>query len=566
MGIIRFFSWFSKNFENEIYKLKNKKTFIDCEESIINEIIIDNLLVDMNGLFHNSTQKIFEYGAFKPQKSFFNKMKKEQKKDIDVFIDICENVNNLVKIVKPKKRIVLCVDGPAPLSKQTQQRKRRFCSSEKKEENDFDSNSLTPGTEFMDKLTKYVEYYIVKKMTEEDPLWCNVEVVFSNEKIPGEGEHKLINFIKKLCDKNDFFCLCGMDADLIMLSLATHLENFYILREEPRDKTMDFYIINIGNCRKKMYNLLNWGNDKYNSISGINDFIFMCFTIGNDFLPHMPCIEIAEGGIDIIISSYKNIGKNYGHLTKISNTGNIRFSKTSTFHFLKSLSEHEQSIFNQKVYRRKEFFVDDILEKNINSIGTVDIENYKKDYYSTKGNILDMEKFCHEYLEGMQWVLSYYTKGVPDWKWKFDHHYAPFSSTLVDYMKSFEYIKYQSSEPILPFIQLLCVLPPKSHKLLPQILGDVLNSKQMEKFCPKKVNIDLAGKRQEYEGIPILPFIEYKYIEELYNENIENIDKKDMKRNIINQTSIFSKGKKEKIYKSIYGNIETKIKRIHVIF
>jgi 5'-3' exonuclease len=88
----------------------------------------------------------------------------------------------------------------------------------------------------------------------------------------------------------------------------------------------------------------------------------------------------------------------------------------------------------------------------------------------------------------------------------------------------------------------------------------------MEKFCPKKVEIDLAGKRQEYEGVPILPFIDYDYIEKLYYENERSIDSKELKRNILIKTSLFTNGKKNKTYLSIYGNIETKIKRNYVNF
>jgi 5'-3' exonuclease len=44
----------------------------------------------------------------------------------------------------------------------------------------------------------------------------------------------------------------------------------------------------------------------------------MCFTVGNDFLPHIPGIEILEGGIDFMIDVYKNTCSSYGHLTKKS--------------------------------------------------------------------------------------------------------------------------------------------------------------------------------------------------------------------------------------------------------
>ena len=46
----------------------------------------------------------------------------------------------------------------------------------------FDSNCITPGTEFMWKLQKQLKYFVHKKTT-TDPLWQQVKVVLSGQDV-----------------------------------------------------------------------------------------------------------------------------------------------------------------------------------------------------------------------------------------------------------------------------------------------------------------------------------------------------------------------------------------------
>ncbi|EEC51826.1 predicted protein, partial [Phaeodactylum tricornutum CCAP 1055/1] len=151
-------------------------------------------------------------------------------------------------IVKPKVSVYMAIDGVAPRAKLNQQRSRRFRSAmdmaeatkdlkdEKGNQREvFDSNCITPGTEFLAKVSNTIQYFIRKKI-KEDPSWHGLTVIFSGHDVPGEGEHKIMQHIREMRAQPNYapntrHCIYGQDADLIMLGLVTHEPHFTILRE-----------------------------------------------------------------------------------------------------------------------------------------------------------------------------------------------------------------------------------------------------------------------------------------------------------------------------------------------
>lgn len=228
MGVPKFYRWLS-----ERYPLINQMI---SGAVILPEI--DNFYLDMNGIIHACTHPNDNHTA--------NALSLRE-----MMLSIFRYVDRIVtEIVKPKKLLFMAIDGVAPRAKLNQQRARRFRAAQDRlesiekakqrgevvdEENMFDSNCITPGTEFMDHVSKHLKYYIRKKL-KEDPLWRNLTVVFSGHDVPGEGEHKIMQYIRDLraspsYEPNIRHCMYGQDADLIMLGLACHEPHFCLLRE-----------------------------------------------------------------------------------------------------------------------------------------------------------------------------------------------------------------------------------------------------------------------------------------------------------------------------------------------
>ncbi|WVQ99991.1 hypothetical protein IAU59_007134 [Kwoniella sp. CBS 9459] len=318
MGIPKFFRWISERYPltSQLITPNSIPTF-------------DNLYLDMNGIIHNCS-----HPPSSENDPHF-RITEEQ-----MILAIFAYIDHLFTKIKPQKVFFMAIDGVAPRAKMNQQRSRRFRTArdavekrkeaERKgetlpEEKAFDSNCITPGTPFMARLSAHLKYYVTKRIS-EDAEWRNVKVILSGHDVPGEGEHKIQEFIRLTKAQPDYnpntrHCLYGLDADLIMLGLLSHDPHFCLLREEvtfgrKSKKTTglantNFFLLHLSLLREyldlEFSSLSTQIPFEYDLERIIDDFILMAVFVGNDFLPHLPDLHINEGALERIWTIYKDI-------------------------------------------------------------------------------------------------------------------------------------------------------------------------------------------------------------------------------------------------------------------
>jgi len=77
----------------------------------------------------------------------------------------------------------------------------------------------------------------------------------------------------------------------------------------------------------------------------IDDFVFFCFFIGNDFLPSLSALDIAEGSLDRLIEFYKNFLPTMDDY--ITEAGTIHWDRAEKF--IELLGAHEKQVFQGRI-------------------------------------------------------------------------------------------------------------------------------------------------------------------------------------------------------------------------
>ena len=627
--------------------------------------------IDSNPLVHKACQQVFNYGNEKRILDPYKHLTYDEKV-AKAYVLYFQWLKEIVKIALPTETLYVAIDGVAPLAKQVQQRQRRFraatasassvstaggaCGAgggdadtespsssssattaddedevdvrdvadgegdavrtdadeeEERERNrKFDSNVITTGSLFMHNLTKYIHYHTRLEMMKGE--WMGIDVVISSHTVPGEGEHKILDYIRTLPTEKSV-CMYGPDGDLIMLGLVCFRE-FYLLKENMYEPE-EYYIIKMHDVRRNLVTdmgLYTFKSD-VNIKRGIYDFIYIGFFLGNDFLPKLEMFHLLEDGLELFMKLYKQFMCHSSRFIvnedKTINMKNLKFFlELIQRDEVRYITDHDKIVYSDPKFinRTLEGCMDTVKrEGGVNRI--LNFAKYRSNYYERKLHIYSIsppkkrvvpddeaeaadeddiasawkkqgagtqspdyckrlyesqadgiKRVVFSYLDGMKWILDYYISGCPTMDWVYNYHYPPFMIDIITYVDAWTQPKFKKTPARSPFEQLVNVLPPVSFNILPPPFSRLLKMKQLDCYFSTDIKVDFEGKTQDYQGIVLTPFMNQAVVKKCFDEVVlkETYSRNDITKDKLLTTKT-SGGKRYLCnYKSDFGAID----------
>ena len=486
MGIPAYFSHILKEHANVIKSLEMLQQ---------DYVIIDRLYMDCNSIIYDSYREILNTN---PNPSF-----------VQILDHVMLSIGQIIERIQPKKSVVIAFDGVAPFAKMKQQRLRRFrneyTSNISIDNPIFQTYMITPGTRFMKELSNRVtrefsnkKYKFVK------------EIVVSTADEPGEGEHKMMEHFRSKVKKTDNVAIYGLDSDLIMLAMfhAYMTKRIYVFREAPEffkskipitfQHPKDPYFIDIKLFAAKV---------EEESKIPVYDYVFLCFLLGNDFLPHFQSLNLRTRGIQVIEDVYHNLPSKYKPIiTTSSKSNSINWQSFYAFVFELAKIEHELFVQEYVLRERQErrYFPETTDEEKETSLQHVpqqfrskelyidpNVPKWEDRYYkvlfpkSTK-----KEEIVKNYLEGLEWVFYYYTTKCINWSWSYRYNYPPLFKDLLKQIPKTNILSIfgliSQNEPYTQYQQLNYVLPAKA-----RYQEGLIQQEEYERLQKEELNMSL---------------------------------------------------------------------------
>ncbi|CAF1228177.1 unnamed protein product [Adineta steineri] len=541
MGVSGFYSYLFKKYPN----IKSVCT----EKNLADETKCHSLYLDLNHIIHKYAESNDKNHIIK---------------------DVIEHIDRLVRSIKPSQLLYIAMDGVAPKARMPHQRTKRFLKSKnipdrevnrfetneqhKLEKKTFDECNIKPGTEFMCQLSKCLRYFIRNRMhTEED--WRSVNVILSDANVPGEGEHKIINFIRQQRHQQNntngtFHVVYSSDSDLVLLGLLTHEPQMKVLCEV------------CANCEKIGYHAKDCNTNKSSSTPGSNtktnyavihlpklinnlksqnydspvflknlerfvdDWVLICLLFGNDFLPKSHSIDFFDKSIitmDHLMDAYREaLTKNNDYLTK-----NGTITKDCLLTLMKKVGGKDKD----GKYRRPLYYEDKFRRPL-----------YYKDKFGFNATDLNTfsNKVATDYVQGLYWVFQYYSKGPPSWTWYYPHHYAPLAYDFSN-VKNLDLKFDPPGEPVRPFEQMMATFSPKNVDYLPLAWRPIMTEEifDISKFYPTEFVVDPNGKERSSQYVVLIPFIDKETLSTALKDFTSKLTPEEEKRNRLDYDSLF---------------------------
>lgn len=551
------------------------KEYPSTHFAVTKKITVDHLFFDFNCLIYHCLHLI----------------KGSQKIEKDLIKKVIEYTAHIIDVIGPTKTVYIALDGPAPRAKMVQQRARRFKRSIEQgfkqylaekydvpDEQEWDSRKISPGTVFMEKLARELKTAIRSGVFGGNGDG-SVRITLSDSNIAGEGEHKVIPLVRALKyeDPESTVAIYGLDADLIVLAMATHKSKILILRE-PLDSEIEkavysqceFLYLSIDAIRQAFYQeTVITVNCEIEVDRIFNDYVFLTFLGGNDFVRPICFLNVKEGGLNIIFNVYKQrLVHEDDYLVRIVDdlpNINMPFFKR----ILEELCKQET-----KKMKQKQMFINSVRERKTamgnseqerlekeSKMTPYEIEKtrfehlpfyhpdhplfslydpvvaridyslalpvWRKQYYTHffGFRVCDEEEFIKKetqdefnslrrsvsvtYLKSLQFCLLYYLIGIPSWGWYYPFRVAPLISDFAFAINRFETVECQFTlgRPFRPFEQLMMIMPLDGDYLLPAECAALMRDPELIEYYPEEIELDAAAGMKYIYSEPILPEI-----------------------------------------------------------
>ena len=454
---------------------------------------IDVLCLDLNCLIHPCCRSV---------------MSSDDPRDEDKMIKtILASIETIIAYTNLSKTLYIAIDGVAPKAKMKQQRQRRHKSIYEKKP--WDTNAISPGTYFMEKLHTALREW----MKTQD----NYSVILSDSNEPGEGEHKILHYLRQTDTSDKHVSIYGLDADLIMLGLVSGVSHLYLLRERTEynieNCDNEYIYLHIDTLQHYILRDINIHSKIHESVI-LHDYIFLCFLVGNDFINHGATLSLRYNGLDHILKIYKMLQSRYqGYFQLIDLDIDTMIHLTFFKEFIRELSRQEASILetrrkirekqSKKMYSHYHVEFEDwkayhtlqiqdvpqnhqtpshhISLAHIHSYLDDHPEDQSKDmmnvlpmfYVEEEQDVLknsyydgDIKDICQDYLDSLVWTTQYYFKECVNWSWCTQYHRAPLLRDFSRYLDTLPQLDVTPTiQPMTIPEQLSFIFPQQSHRL-----------------------------------------------------------------------------------------------------
>lgn len=396
-----------------------------------------------------------------------------KKVDINIVIiyQVIKNIEYYINKINDLQLVYISLDGVPTIGKIMEQRHRRYIgeiinyqiinkinnyefpdklSNEypynyieyNKTKFNFPKLNISPGTKFMKELVKSIKNHTFP-----------VNIQINDDTISGEGEYKIIHFIKlyKNLFLNKKIIIYSPDADMILLSSILELDINIIRFDQQQNE--DLFL------STEIFKLLITEyieNKKNINQHIINDIIFIFTIFGDDFLPRLEGIQV-NLHYEKILGIYKNIYKsgfiiqdnklNLPNLLaffkelkdiEVPNLLQIYRSKDKTIDKITSYIRKKDSSFNKDPLDNKIIndFNKDIHDSNyLEEKYSITYYLYPKDIFYKKHD-MNIDDSVNQYINGLIWIFNYYFNDKINYNWYYPYEKAPFIDDIYENLLS----------------------------------------------------------------------------------------------------------------------------------